>query len=254
MKIDHDYLKKLLESCQAPEKPTFDIEDLKAAGLDYGDAQFEFHMMILTDQGFIEQDDGDPGFGLTKSIDGFLSWSVLPLRLTASGHQFLEALTNEEVWAAIKEGFKGASIGTLKSVSLRLLEGYSYNTVNNIVNNTTNIGTAIHPSVQQAGNKSTQYQTITYDAMDRAELTRLIGDFKDHLQELQLDSIATRKANAQIATIQAQLIDELNPIIVQQAGRSLRNITEGAIAGLIAAAVQPTVWASVAAVMARLFP
>jgi hypothetical protein len=72
VKIEQDYLKKLLEAGQASEKPTFDIEDLKASGFDYNDPQFEFHMKILTDQGFIEQDDGSPGFGLTKS------WTVFP--------------------------------------------------------------------------------------------------------------------------------------------------------------------------------
>lgn len=106
MKIDHDYLKKLLEACQASEKPTFDIEDLKAAGLDYNDTKFEFHMAILDDQGFIRQDDGDPGFGLTKSMDGFLSWSVLPLRLTASGHDFLDTVQNPEVWSKTKAAAK----------------------------------------------------------------------------------------------------------------------------------------------------
>ncbi len=125
MKIDQDYLKKLLEACLASEKPTFDIEDLKAAGFDYNDQQFEFHMKILNDQHFIEQDDGDSGFGLTKGIDGFLSWSVLPLRLTASGHQFIEALENKDVWAAIKRGFKDASIETLQSVALKLLDGFA---------------------------------------------------------------------------------------------------------------------------------
>ena len=125
MKIDQDYMKRLLEACQAAEKPTFDIEDLEAAGFDYNDKQFEFHMMILVDQGFIERDDGDPGFGLTKSVDGFLSWSVLPLRLTASGHQFIEALSNQEVWATIKSGFKDASITTLKTVALKLLDAYT---------------------------------------------------------------------------------------------------------------------------------
>lgn len=124
MKIDEEYLKELLEVCQASEKPTFDIEDLKAAGFDYGDKQFEFHMKILNDEHFIEQDDGEPGFGLTKGIDGFVSWSVLPLRLTASGHQFIEALANEEVWAVIKRSFKSASIDTLKTVALKLLDGY----------------------------------------------------------------------------------------------------------------------------------
>jgi hypothetical protein len=133
VKIDQDYLKKLLEACQASENPTFNIEDLKQAGLDYHEKQFEFHMMILTDQGFIEQDDGTPGFGLIKGIDGYLSWSVLPLRLTASGHQFIEALSNKEVWAAIKHGFMDASIATLKSVSLKLLDGYMKKKIDDIL-------------------------------------------------------------------------------------------------------------------------
>jgi hypothetical protein len=106
MKIDHDYLKKLLEACQASEKPTFDIQDLKADGFDYNDPKFEFHMAILDDQGFIQQDGGDPGFGLRKSKDGFLSWSVLPLRLTASGHDFLDNVQNPEVWSKTKAAAK----------------------------------------------------------------------------------------------------------------------------------------------------
>jgi hypothetical protein len=125
VKIDQDYLKNLLEVCQASEKPTFDIQDLAAAGLDYNDSRFEFHMKILTDQGFIEQDDGRPGFGLFKSVDGLSAWAVLPLRLTASGHQFIEALANKEVWATIKHSFKDASISTLKTVSLKLLDAYA---------------------------------------------------------------------------------------------------------------------------------
>jgi Hypothetical protein (DUF2513) len=133
VKIDQEYLKKLLEACQASKKPTFDIEGLKAAGFDYCAPEFEFHMMILADQGFIEQDDGSPGLGLTKTMDGFHQWSVLPLRLTASGHQFIEALSNKEVWAAIKHGFKDASIATLKSVSLKLLESYAQKKVEQLL-------------------------------------------------------------------------------------------------------------------------
>jgi hypothetical protein len=133
MKIDTDYLKKLLEACQASENPTFDIASLDAAGLDHRASQFEFHMMILCDQGFIERDDGDSGIGIFKSADGFASWSILPLRLTASGHQFVEALSNKEVWAAIKHGFKDASITTLKTVSLKLLEGYAQKKISQLL-------------------------------------------------------------------------------------------------------------------------
>ncbi|HEU0083412.1 MAG TPA: DUF2513 domain-containing protein [Bradyrhizobium sp.] len=110
MKIDQDYLRGLSQVCRASEEPTFDIDDLQARGFDYNDPKFEFHMKILDDQRFIEQDDGDSGFGVIKSADGFPSWAVLPLRLTASGHQLVEALSNEDVWSAIKHGFKDASI------------------------------------------------------------------------------------------------------------------------------------------------
>ena len=253
MKIDQNYLRKFLQACQACVKPTFDIEDLKAEGLNYSDQRFEFHMMILTDQGLIERDDGDPGFGLSKGIDGFLSWSVLPLRLTSSGHQFIEALSNEQVWAAVTDGFKDASMSTLRAVSLKLLEGYSDKRVTHIVHNTTNIGTAINSPVQQAGAHSTQRQAITYSAQERVDLARLVREVGDHLHELKLGTAANQKANAQLATLQAQLSEEPNAIIVREAGRTLRNITEGAIGSLIATAVQPTVWNWVAETMARVF-
>ena len=42
MTIDHDYLKKLLEACQASEKPTFYITDLDAAGFDHNTQNSNF--------------------------------------------------------------------------------------------------------------------------------------------------------------------------------------------------------------------
>ena len=255
MNIDQDYLKKLLEACQASDKPTFDIAGLKEAGFNYNHSQFEFHMSILNDRGLIERDDGDPGFGLYKGADGFLSWSVLPLRLTASGHEFIEALSNTQVWAAIKHSFRNASLATLQTASQELLAGLTYNTVNNIVNNTANIGTAVNSPIQQAGAHSTQEQHTAYGIQERTDLNRLVTEFVTHLKELRLDAKNLQKATAQIATLQAQLAgDDPNPVIVRQAGRTLRNITEGAIAGLISTAAQPTVWAWVTEVMTRLFP
>jgi hypothetical protein len=133
MKIDHDYLKKLLETCQGSSTPTFNIEYLVDHGIDYHDFQFEFHMKLLDDQGFIEQDDGDSGFGLYKSLDGMASWAVLPLRLTATGHQFAEGLANKEVWAAIKTGFKDASLSTLKRIVPQLIDAYAKKKIDNLI-------------------------------------------------------------------------------------------------------------------------
>jgi hypothetical protein len=90
-------------------------------------------MKILADQDFVERDDGDSGFGLIKGADGrYASWSVLPLRLTASGHQFAEALSDKRVWSAIKHGFKDASVATLRTVALKLLEGFAQEQINHL--------------------------------------------------------------------------------------------------------------------------
>ena len=136
MKIDPEYLKKLLETCEASPAPTFDIEELKAAGLDYDNDQFIFHMGILDDQGFVERDDREPGFGVIRGADRYVSWAVLPLRLTARGHQFIEALHNKEVWATIKKGFMDASIDTLWDVSTKLLEGYTQKKIEGLLKGT----------------------------------------------------------------------------------------------------------------------
>lgn len=124
MKIDREYLKGLLEAFEASDNPTTNIQELQLKGFRAQEANFIFHLQILADQGLVEQENG-PGLGYKKGADGFVSWSVVPLRLTAQGHDFIEALRNSEVWDAIKKEFKDASLGTLLRVSKDLLEGYT---------------------------------------------------------------------------------------------------------------------------------
>jgi len=124
----------------------------------------------------------------------------------------------------------------------------------NIVHNTMNVGTMSNSPVQQGGVHSSQNQTITYTAEDLSDLSRLVTEFTLHLDELQMDARQKQKAEVQIATLKAQLTDEPDPIILRQAGRTLRNVTEGAIGSLLAgAASQPAVWAWVSQAMHRLF-
>jgi len=59
---------------------------------------------------------------------------------------------------------------------------------------------------------------------------------------LNLDVRQKQRAEAQIATIRAELAGDPDPTIVKQAARTLRNITEGAIGSLLATAAQPGVW------------
>lgn len=46
MKIDHDYLKKLLEAYQSAEGPTTDLKELQRNGIDLEDKKFEFHVVM----------------------------------------------------------------------------------------------------------------------------------------------------------------------------------------------------------------
>jgi hypothetical protein len=125
----------------------------------------------------------------------------------------------------------------------------------NIVYNTLHVDKMIHSQVQQAGVHSTQSQTLTYSPDAIAELSHLINEFALHLDELRLDSRQRQKAAAQIATLKAQLSDDPDPVILRQAGHTLRNITEGAIGSLLAtAATQPGVWTWVSQAMQRIFP
>jgi hypothetical protein len=123
----------------------------------------------------------------------------------------------------------------------------------NIVNNTMNVGTMSNSPVQQGGVHSAQSQTVSYGAQDLADLNRLVTELTSHLGELQIDARQRQRTEAQIATLKAQLTDEPDPVIIKQAGRTLRNITEGAIGSLLATAAQPTVWVWVHEIMRRLF-
>lgn len=127
MKIDHDYVKSLLEACQASETPTFDIFYLETANYDCNDAKFEFHLAILNDQEFVVLESGDKGFGLVKGIDGYSSWAALPLRLTASGHDFIDTIKNPEVWDRTKSAAKRAGgVGLNFLIQIAKIESQKY--------------------------------------------------------------------------------------------------------------------------------
>ncbi|WP_157131210.1 hypothetical protein [Burkholderia pseudomallei] len=115
--------------------------------------------------------------------------------------------------------------------------------------NTLNIGHAVNSPIQQ-GIHAHQTQTASYMGPSTNELQQLVEVMTAHLTELQLPASDERKAKVQLATIETQLLDTPNPTIVKEAGRTLGNITEGTIAGLLANAA-PGVWPMVQALLAR---
>jgi hypothetical protein len=119
--------------------------------------------------------------------------------------------------------------------------------------NTINIQSMNQSSIQQAGAEAVQSVSNVYNAQDLADLERAVELLDEHLNELGLPSPENRKARTQIDTLKVQLSGDPDPGSIREIGKTLRNITEGAIAGLIAAAAQPSIWSFVGAVFKRCF-
>lgn len=121
MKPDAEYLKTLLTAFRNARNPTTDITELKERGIDYEEPAFEFHMQLLLDDRYIESSLGPNDFGLSRGVDGYGSWSVIPLRLTAAGHEFAEGLENPKAFETVRKDFVGASLGTIKEVVVGII-------------------------------------------------------------------------------------------------------------------------------------
>lgn len=90
-----------------------------------------------------------------------------------------------------------------------------------------------------AGGNGVQNNSFSSD-----DLQAVLELYKARVDELNLDAVQRRRADAQIATIEAQLTDEPDPTIINAAGRSLRTIIEGAIGGAAGNALATApVWA-----------
>lgn len=133
MKINRDYLKGLLEAFQASEGPFTDIREIKERGFDYEEDNFILHSDILLDRGLVESLSSRGGIGYRLMGNGSYTWSVVPLRLTADGHDFIETLNAPNVWEDIQANFKQSSIDTLKSVAKDLAIGYAKKRVSELL-------------------------------------------------------------------------------------------------------------------------
>ncbi len=125
MKIDSEYMKGLLDAFEASDTPLTDIHKLQEAGYSYEDDIFVFHMDILLDKGLIESKSTSGGIGYGLTGNGGRFWSVVPLRLTAQGHDFIDSLNEPDVWENIQKNFKDSSIDTIKSVAKDLAKGFA---------------------------------------------------------------------------------------------------------------------------------
>lgn len=125
MKIDQTYVKQLLNGFLTSERSFAWPNQLLPPDQEEYDDKFLFHMQILEDQGFIECLDRRQDLGYEIQLGGEFTWHSRPLRLTAAGHEFVEALNRSEIWEVIKAEFQDASVATLTTAAKGLLEAFA---------------------------------------------------------------------------------------------------------------------------------
>lgn len=131
MKPDPDYLRRLLDALRASPSPWPTTDYLAKSEIE-PDEQMLFHLQLLNDGGFVQPVNTDSNFGF-KELSGEVEWQDVSLRLTAQGHEFIEALDKKEVWDIIKSQFRGASLRTLFQVGRALFDGYARETIKKYV-------------------------------------------------------------------------------------------------------------------------
>ena len=109
MKIDIQYLKNFLDVILENDHPDFDLRHPHIMPLWVDDDKANlliFHMEILADQGLIESSSSRDSIGFRRLANGEFIVSIIPLRLTASGHQFASDLAKPGVFKQLTTTFK----------------------------------------------------------------------------------------------------------------------------------------------------
>ena len=137
MKIDHEYLKGLLDAFEAAERPYTTIDELKENGYRYSDDTFTFHMNSLNDLGLIEgTGTGRNSIGMERALSGEIIWiHGINIRLTAAGHEYIDTLNEPKVWNYIRENFTESSLSTVMTVAKDLAVGLARKKTEEVINN-----------------------------------------------------------------------------------------------------------------------
>lgn len=129
MRIEADYVKALLEVFLNAETTTVNLDDFPM--LDYSDAEtpeqekeqrrFVFHMEILEDGAFIETTNDTSGSIVVQRLSGDqYTWQRIPLRLTATGHDFAAALTKPGIFEKLRDEFADEGPGAFAKAAIAL--------------------------------------------------------------------------------------------------------------------------------------
>ena len=131
MKIDLEYMAKLLNVFQSSDKAHITYNDLAKAEIEVGinnnqSEKFIFHIQIALDNLLIGNRDGDAvnleDIGITYGSNGHSIICSVPIRLTQTGHDFASTISNNEVLQKLKTEFKDAPFKVVFEGGQKLLQ------------------------------------------------------------------------------------------------------------------------------------
>ena len=120
MKRDMGLIRKVL-ICVENDESYLDIDG-------YDRDYLKYHALILIEAGLL---DGEVRNYLENTST--IPSQVDITRLTWNGHEFLDNIRSEEVWAKIKSEFKDASVSTIVSVGKQLAENFAKNKIQSML-------------------------------------------------------------------------------------------------------------------------
>ncbi len=139
MKLEHSYIKELLHSIESIESARpFLSEVLASMNLESLDDKFLLHYEVLFDYGFIDapsNEEGSRDIGIMYTDAGTLMFFDRTIRLTGKGHEFIQAMSKNEVWTVIKKEFKESSVKTVYKVATSIVEGLAKKKVESLLKN-----------------------------------------------------------------------------------------------------------------------
>ena len=110
MRVSIEYIKNFLELVLESDHPDFNLNNENFKCFIVNDIELNklvFHLEILEDQGLLQNSSNKiQGIGFSRSGSGDLRVSIIPLRLTAQGHQFASDLVKPGVVEKLKTSFK----------------------------------------------------------------------------------------------------------------------------------------------------
>ncbi|MGH1484983.1 MAG: DUF2513 domain-containing protein [Cellvibrionaceae bacterium] len=125
MKQDNSYIRELLIAVEEISGIDFDINSIQNLGYDINEEKFIYHFRLIADQQLVTPA-SNTGYGFGYDGQHNFSWnSVVPFRISARGHEFLSAVTKNEVWEKMKTDFSDASISLVVQSGLKLAEGWA---------------------------------------------------------------------------------------------------------------------------------